>query len=575
MGSTSQPSSSSTVTTTSKRSGGSQFKSNAIPSSNERISPTNGVPAVSISTKPFTIISSSKQPNKGHLSTENDSSQSTFSETDSNLSSGEIKEITQNSTSRRSFPSPSHPSTEKGRDTVSRNTVGDASPASFSDTKPLTPSLSHDQSNQEDANKRSEGKNAKEEKQNFHNQPSLPSTNLPPACAHSLPSTCATHPPLFANCAGKCSHKGCFDWRGTIEYRAAWDVEVWKALQVDRFRQQLEKHKAAALEELQRRVRKQEKAEEELLQQKRREMEQREKGIKSEEQRQIQQRRRLDDAEKELATSRQQTLDAQKRAEEEIRIHVRRANEDYEHKALRLRDQVSAAEGHSRRLEERLARSEADYLHLFEEFHRFRTEHVVHGTSMMHNGSTHYSVASDSGKGNATHDEHLGEAKTSASLMVEMMRSRHAEELRALDERLEAKYKNELEKVRQECATLIEKNGQLTAALARRREQLRHLRNQQHLLQLGGGVEQADLHVPTGKPSRFSERGISLPDASEKKGLVSLSHSAELERLQRERHRLIYESGGALGDGDPVVDEISRRIIFMQTQLSIVGEGGQ
>lgn len=452
--------------------------------------------------------------------------------------------------------------------------MGDAPPVSFSRTKPSTPSFSHDQSYQEDANKRSKGKNAKEAQHNFQNQPSLTSTNPPTACAHSLSSIGATHLPVFVSCPGKCSHKGCFDWRGTIEYRAAWDIEVWKALQVDRFRQQLEKHKAAALEELQRRVRKQEKIEEELLQQKKREIEQREKGIKSEEQRQIQQRRRLEDAEKELTASRQQTLEAQKRAEEEIRIQVRRVNEDYEHKALRLRDQVSAAEGHSRRLEERLARSETDYLHLFEEFHRFRTEHVVHGTGMVNNGNTHFAVANDNERGNVAHDVDLGVTKTSASLMVDMMRSRHAEELRALDERLEAKYKNELEKVRQECTTLMERNSQLTAALARRREQLRQLRDQQHLLQPGKGVERTDVHVPTGKSSGLCEKGISLPDAREK-GLLSLPLSAELERLQRERHRLIYESGGALGDGDPVVDELSRRIILMQTQLSLAGEGGQ
>lgn len=404
-------------------------------------------------------------------------------------------------------------------------------------------------------------KDAQKEPPPLSSLPEHPSTSTQPG----LPPASSALPHFRCGCGGiscgKCSHWKALDWRGTLEYRAAWDVEVWKAVQVERFRRQLEENKAAALTELQRRVQKQEKIEEERLKEKRRQLEIKEKGIRSEEHRQLQQRRRLEEAEKELTTSRQQLLEAQKHAEEEIRIQVRRVNEDYEHKTLRLRDQVTAAEAHSRRLEERLAHSEADYLHLFEEFHRFRTEHVVHGTGM-----------TSSATGNTAQNIDPSLANTPPSLMVEMMRSRHAEELRALEERLEARYEHELRKVRQQCADLMEKNTQLAGALARRREQLRQLREQQHVFHPVGGAQPPTSVLPAGRPSLPSEKEKNLLETGGKQAVVSLALSAELERLQRERHRLIYESGGALGEGDPVVDGLSRRIILLQTQLQLGAE---
>lgn len=570
----SQPSTNTTPTTSTKTSSDSRrLLSNAHSTSKDRSSQKALSSLASLSNGHFSGDSLPSKIEKRNVSSSDHSSPIPSSAVDSDNSDGDAGVEKAANFSNNSPPSTPHSRSGTGypASLSQRNKIGSASTPSA--TKVIkNSSLMHRDSRtlekRRDSNQRgNEGSGNQREPPPLSSIPPNNTASGAPGSS-TAPSTAA---PLHCGCGngiGKCPHRKCFDWRGTAEYRAAWDVEVWKAVQVERFRRQLEEHKAAALAELQRRVRKQEKIEVERLLEKQRQLELKEKGIRNEEQRQAQQRRRLEDAEKELTSSRQQLIEAQKRAEEEIRIQVRRVNEDYEHKSLRLRDQVTAAEAHSRRLEERLARSDADYLHLFEEFHRFRTEHVVHGTGMMGNssGGLHY-VLQPSG-GNTLQDGQLNDNKLPAPLMVEMMRSRHSEELRALQERLEAKHENELRKLRQECVDLVEKNTQLTAALARRREQLRQFRDQQHLFQAGVGAQPPARNVLSSKPCATSETEKPMFGNNESKGITQ-TLSTELERLQRERHRLIYESGGALGDGDPVVDGISRRIAMLQTQIQL------
>lgn len=337
-------------------------------------------------------------------------------------------------------------------------------------------------------------------------------------------------------------------WRNTVEYRAAWDLEVWKAVQAERFRRQLEKHKVIALDELRRRMKAKEKQELAVLMERRKDLERREEIFKAEETKQRQQKSRLEEAEKELTRARHQLLEAQKRVEEEIRVQVRRANEDFEHKSLLLRDQVRMAEAQAKRLEERLARSEADYLVLFEEFHRFRTEHVTGS-----NGGGHYV---DSG---------VESGNTTRYLLVEGLRSRHAEELRLLQDRLEQKANHEIQDWRRRCEELEKENTKLVSALARRREQLRL-----SSISINGNGYRMKKTTPssilvTSSPQTLndpSKTANNAPNISSK----MIAIAVELDRLQRERCRLIEESGGALDKGDAVVDSLTARIAALRNE---------
>lgn len=331
-------------------------------------------------------------------------------------------------------------------------------------------------------------------------------------------------------------------WRNTVEYRAAWDLEVWKAVQAERFRRQLEKHKITALEELRRRMKVREKQELAGLMERRKEAERREEVLKAEELKQRQQRSRLEEGEKELAKARHQLLEAQKRVEEEIRVQVRRANEDFEHKSLLLRDQVKMAESQTKRLEERLARSEADYLVLFEEFHRFRTEHVTL------NGSASPMTSGVEG------------GTTTSQLLLEGLRARHAEEMRLLQDRLEQKASHEIQDWRRRYESLEQENKKLVAALARRREQLRISSTS---TKGGSSAEPAARASPNGSPNSLLSFKLN-PGENISPRLIAIA--VELDRLQRERSRLIEDSGGALDNGDAVVDRLSARIATLMEE---------
>eukprot|EP00796_Vickermania_ingenoplastis_P011244 gene11244-7812_t len=321
-------------------------------------------------------------------------------------------------------------------------------------------------------------------------------------------------------------------WRDTVEYRAAWDLEVWKAVQAERFRKQLERHKADALAELSNRIKRKEKEELAAMQVRAEQLEIREEQLRQEADRQQQQKRRLEEAERDLTKARHQLLEAQKRVEEEIRVQIRRANEDFEHKSVLLREQVRASEEQRQRLEERLRQSEADYLHLFEEFHRFKTEHVT-GT-----GKTGHSVESI------------------VNSEIQMMHARHTEEMRLLQERLEQKAHHQIEDLQKRCQTLEFHNKRLTAALARRREQLRHHAR-------GGGSSSTPQAAEDPPRIAAIETGTRMQEPPDKKWIALL---VEMDRLQRERSRLVEESGGALGDGDPVLDALDRQIALLDAK---------
>lgn len=324
-------------------------------------------------------------------------------------------------------------------------------------------------------------------------------------------------------------------WRDTVEYKAAWDLEVWKAVQAERFRKQLERHKQTALAELQQRLKRQEKEGQAILEKTRSSLLDREEKLKAEELRLQKQRQRMENTERELVAARQQLREAQKHAEDEIKIQVRRANEDFEHKSVLLRDQAAAAEARARRLEDRLARSEADYMQLFEEFHRFRTDHVS---------------GANGGGGSAAHDSSISR--------LESIRACHAEELRNLKEKLEQNAEYKLLQMQRRCEDLERENRHLATALARRRERLRAVEAASE------GERRTVGTVPATVP----------PAVPPTKEMIALS--VELDRLRSERVRLVEESGGALSDADPVLRRISEQIRLIEERwqgLALLNSG--
>lgn len=333
-------------------------------------------------------------------------------------------------------------------------------------------------------------------------------------------------------------------WRHTEEYRAAWDLELWKAVQTERFRRQLKEHRDRALKDLNTRVKKQEKVELAALQSRSLEVAKKEAAVKAEWEKLEQQKRQLAEEQATLMRSRRQLVEAQKRVEEEIQLQVRRVHEDYDHKNALLKEQAETSAAHVVRLEQRLRLSEADYLQLFEAFHRYRSEHLTPNGSPQ--DGSHHSRGGEPGD-------------ASAALVMEALQLRHAEELRLLQERLEQRSRFDVLEVQRRCDDLEHHNQRLTAALARRREQLRGRGAD------GGGAggrEDSERHP---QPHQHCPSPLTSRECA-----AAASTLVELERLQRERRRLIDESGGALGTDDSIVKLLDARIVDLQ-QTEVAG----
>lgn len=328
--------------------------------------------------------------------------------------------------------------------------------------------------------------------------------------------------------------------RQSAEYKAAWDMELWKAVQAERFRQQLERQRARAMADLARSVKQKEQDAVEAVERRSAALTAKEAKLERELRAVAQAEARLAERERGVRRMRQQLLDAQRRVEDEVRAQVRRANDDITHKALMLQDRVKAAEAQAQRAEERQRQAQSDYLELYEEFHRFRTQQLTTG------GGSGQRAAAEEGE------------RVAAEILK--LRTEHQEEMRLLREGLEQRHRQELDDVLRRNRELEEQNRRLTGALARRREQLRNIR--------GGGAEagtDGDASSRNGPKVRGDEQ--TLPPQQSRLSWSPAEVTKELDRLRRERTHLVEESAGAIGEQDSIVRRLDARIVQLSAML--------
>lgn len=358
---------------------------------------------------------------------------------------------------------------------------------------------------------------------------------------------------------------GLADLRSTAEYRAAWDLELWKATQADRFRRQLERQQKAAYADLHVVMKKEAAAARLALHQRARAVEERERRIRLEEAQQQERKQRVLEVEKELQRMRQQLLDAQQRVEQEVRSQVRLANETIAHRAKLLEERVAAAEAQTKRAEERQRQSQEEYLKLYESFSRVRTQQLM----------TTATVAMDSGSaaGSLLCPSTLGAERSwsGPALQLEQLRSQWEAEHRLQLDRIEHRHKAELAAAQQRCRELEDHNRKLTAAVARRRAQLSHLQSTADS-RLPSSVS-PPLLQPTSSPppppsASGGDGGILHHSCSDAfRGAKMPAVVQELLRLQSERHTLVEGSHGAICPTDTVVLRMDARIQALQEEL--------
>ncbi|KAH9599389.1 hypothetical protein LSM04_008783 [Trypanosoma melophagium] len=339
--------------------------------------------------------------------------------------------------------------------------------------------------------------------------------------------------------------------RGTVEYRAAWDVELWKALQAARLQRQLEEQKKKALAALAKFIKIREQQAVANCEIKERDLVRREQRV-AEEEKQIERRKwRLTEMEKDLRQLRQQLADARRRSEEDAMLEVQRAKEDAAHAVALQQQRVQAAEAQTQRAEERLQQAQRDYLALSEEFHRFRTRGLT-------------------------------APPESITSVESRLRAEFAVEQQALQDRLERRHKDNEHQMLQRCRELEEENRRLTALATKRREQLRRTADDlAQLKQVNNSLEERLQRLSSAAPPAAAEdstavtggkrkRTVGLKDGNivrETQAVNVASLVKEIERLRRERRTIVEDSAGALDEDSDVVRCLDARISDMVREL--------
>ncbi|EKF28496.1 hypothetical protein MOQ_007758 [Trypanosoma cruzi marinkellei] len=327
------------------------------------------------------------------------------------------------------------------------------------------------------------------------------------------------------------------DVRGTVEYRAAWDVELWKAIQAARLQRQLEEQKKRALAALAKFVRSREQQATERCELREREIGRREQRLVEEEKQMEKRKWRLAEMEKDMQHMRQQLADARRRAEAEAQAGVKRAKEDAAHAVALQEQRIQAAEAQTKRAEERLQQAQRDYLTLSEEFHRFRTRELA------------------------------GPSEKATSVETRLRRE-FAVEQQALQDRLERRHMEREEQLTRRCRELEEENKRLTALATKRKEQMRRTAEEveqlisakktlEHRLRQQSAIDAAADVKDTVKKKKDTAVGevISKVPAAD---LVPVAK--EIERLRSERRIILEGSAGALDQDSDVVRCLDARI---------------
>ncbi|RNF04161.1 hypothetical protein TraAM80_05313 [Trypanosoma rangeli] len=375
------------------------------------------------------------------------------------------------------------------------------------------------------------------------NPAATPTRSAPAAATATVTATAALAPDRREQ--RKAAEMVVADVRGTVEYRAAWDVELWKAIQTSRLRRELEEQKKKALAALAKFVKSREQQAMESCELRERESGRREQRL-VEEEKQIEKRKwRLAEMEKDMRNIRQQLVEARRRAEAEAQAEVRRAKEDAAHAVALQEQRIQAAEAHTKRAEERLQQTQRDYLMLSEEFHRFRTRELA--------------------------------APPEKSTSIEArLRTEFAMEQQALQDRLERRHAEREEQLTRRCRELEEENRRLTALATKRKEQMRRGTEEVARLTsvnnaLEGRLRQRSARdiAAEAADARKTEKQVVMGDATPQIPAVDvLPIAEEIERLRCERRAILEGSAGALDVDSDVVRCLDAKINDMLERLN-------
>jgi centrosomal protein CEP120 len=368
--------------------------------------------------------------------------------------------------------------------------------------------------------------------------------------------------------------------RQTPEYRAAWDVEVWKHLMQKKLERELRDAQKKAIDNMKAQVALKDKEASLIIEKKIREVADELKKVQAEAAAQETRKRKLIDAEKELRRQAADLLEHKKRVDSEAEDRIKALKNELNQRLTLEAERQKNMEQTMAQTNERLVASQKEYGKLWEEFAEFKSR-----------------ILRDGGGGILTNQ-------------LDTLRAQHATEIVALTERHERRLQeiilqferrlddsqSEVKRLQGSVAQKKEHIKTLTSDLQAQKELTRDLQKEVELLKSQlisrstGGSDRnqtrsgaaGNSDKPTSPAQQAEERrsnpsSTSAPTSTKPVGApIHTVTEAEaelrrnLERWQKERQRLLETSGGAYTEKSEVIVEITRRIFAATEALKDV-----
>ena len=364
--------------------------------------------------------------------------------------------------------------------------------------------------------------------------------------------------------------------RHSPEYAAAWDVEVWRTVQIHRARADAKQAEKKLIEAMKKRVDALESDRMAQLEKRVRAAAAQERKHRMSSEMLAKKRQKIQEMEASLARQLAETEAFRKRITEEADARVARVKEEVQHQIDVLQQRDQDHQEQRRRADERIAASQKEYLKLWEEFSHFKTK-------MLTNAGPHLTRQMDD------------------------MRSQHETQMLMLTERADRRVRDQEEHFRKELASLQTENTRLHRAAVHKKRQIEALEDKNRAAEstkmellmeidylkklygdaVGGNSKQQKMLESLLKTRHTENTRSPSPVENTKESMRSCSYlpvynfqtegcntneisdiQAEIERLRHERHSLLslYGGGGIYTEDSPIIRDITHRIEQLSSQ---------
>jgi centrosomal protein CEP120 len=357
--------------------------------------------------------------------------------------------------------------------------------------------------------------------------------------------------------------------RDTPEYAAAWDLELWRAVQLAKAQRELKAAERKALEEMRVRVQAKEKAELAHVEKRMRECAAREAALAKATEALEKRKAHVKEVETELRRQLDETDEFRKRLDSECDARVARIKDEVTHRLELQHQRLVEAQDQIKRTDERAANASKEYIKLYEEFSGFKTRMLSQSGPMLTQQLDAMRAQNESNLLMMTerHDRAMADARRAhrdevAALQAETQKLREALSSKKEQARVAVHTAEQATQQRDEARAEARR---LATQLGHAESAIQHFQRQLANAAARAGPPQS---VRTDTPAANAARAS--PGQPEDPQVANARHQARLDiaRWQSERANLMQESGGVYTEGSPVIVDLDRRIQHAMQFLS-------